>query len=229
MIRIAFLEKENTAKDLVFECAKVLQEIEWTFSHYTKISEFAKAEERFHFDIIFFNEVFHTPRISTSFIEHHPKRIVVYCMNQLTKSQKEEYPTGRILYINRTQVKSEMERIKEHLLSLLRSHKEYLLSYNNVLVPLRMQDIYYIEKHEKNLIYHTTRGIFKERKTMTQAEQYFAMYDFLRIHASYLVNVQRIIKIQSEFVELDTHEVLPIARARRKEVIDWFHHYVKVN
>lgn len=229
MLRIAILEKENTAKDLVFECAKLLQELEWTFSHYTKISEFAKAEERYSFDIVCFNEVFHTARVSASFIEHHPKRIIIYCMESLSEAQKEECPTGRIIYINRHHIKQEMERIKDHLLTLLRSHKEYMLSYNNVLIPLRMQDILYVEKKEKNLIYHTVRGSFKERKTMSQAEQAFSHYDFLRIHASYLVNVQHIVKIQTELVELDNKETLPIARARRKAVIDWFHHYVKVD
>lgn len=229
MLRIAILEKEQSAKDVIFECAKILHEMEWTFSHFTKISEFAKAEEKYNFDIVFFNEVFHTTRISHSFVERYPRRIIIYCMEEISEAQLLDCHSGRILYIDRNHIKEEMKRIQPHLLSLLRAHKEYLISYNKLLIPMRMQDIYYIEKNEKNVIYHTIRGIFKERKTMLEAELYFKDYDFLRIHASYLVNVQHITKVQNDIVTLDNQIELPIARARKKEVIEWFHTYVKEN
>lgn len=227
MLKIAVLEKETVAKDLIFECAKMLNEIEWTFSHFTKISEFAKADQLGTFDVVFFHELFYTPRVSSSFVERFPTRVVIYCMEQLSDIQKELYPMNRILFIDRRQVKEEMLRIKDHFLTLLRSHKEYLLSYNGLIVPIRIQDIYYIEKSNKNLIFHTARGTFQERKTMMQAEAYFHTYDFIRIHASFLVNVQHILKIQNDMMELTHHEILPIARARKKEIIDWFHTYVK--
>lgn len=225
MLRIAILEKEQTAKDIIFECAKILGSWEWTFAHFTKISEFAHADEQQKFDCLIMNELFHTPRISSSFIEGHPSRIVIYCMDSLT-SAMEIQTNGRILYIDRRQIKAEMNRIKGQLLALLQSRKEYLLSYANLLVPMQIQDIYYIEKSEKKLIYHTRKGIFKERKTMAQAEQVFLAYDFVRIHASFLVNVIHVAQITKETMVLSNQEELPIARARKKAVIDWFHNYV---
>lgn len=227
MLRIAILEREQIAKDIIFEIAKVMQNFEWTFAHFTRISAFAKADEKYHFDMVFFNEQFHTERVSTSFVENQPKRIVVYCMDKLRPYMHEDYVAGRILYIDTHHIKSEITRVSAHIHSLLRSHEEYLLFYNNVSVPLHMQDIYYIEKSEKYLIYHTVRGEFRERKTMSEAETYFTPYDFLRIHASYLVNMQYIIRLEQEIVELDNHELLPIARARKKHITNWFHEYVK--
>lgn len=225
MLRIAILEKEQKAKDIIFECAKMLGEWEWTFAHFTKISEFAHADEKQRFDCLIMNELFHTPRISASFVEAYPARIVIYCMDHLTDTMK--IPTnGRIFYIDRNQIKPEMKRIKAHFLSLLQSRKEYLLSYANLLVPIQIQDIYYIEKSEKKLIYHTRKGLFKERKTMAQAEQNFLPYDFIRIHAGLLVNVAHVTQITKEAMVLSNQEELPIARARRKAVIDWFHEYV---
>lgn len=227
MLRIAIVEREAVAKDIIFELAKIMGELEWSFVHFTKISAFAKADEKNHFDMVFFNENFHSDRVSASFVEHSPRRIVIYCMSKLDASMKEDYRTGRILYIDMHQIKCEMQRIAKHILSLLQSHEEYLLAYNNVYIALRMQDIYYIEKCDKQLIYHTKKGEFRERKTIGEADQFFSTYDFLRIHASYLVNVQYIIKIEQDIVELENHESLPIARARKKFVIDWFHDYVK--
>lgn len=227
MLRIAILEREQTAKDIIFEIAKVMEDVEWTFAHFTKISAFAKADEKNHFDMVFFNEKFHSERVSASFVKNQPKRIVIYCMNTLEPYMKDDYQAERILYIDAHHIKQEITRVAAHIQSLLRSHEEYLLTYNNVSIPLRMQDIYYIEKCEKLLIYHTKRGEFRERRTMRTAEAYFSSYDFLRIHASYLVNMQHIIRIEQELLELDNHEILPIARARKKHIVKWFHDYVK--
>lgn len=227
MLRIAILEKEQTAKDIIFECAKILGEWEWTFAHFTKISDFAHADERLTFDCLIMNELFHTQRISASFVETQPSRIVIYCMEELTPAMQ-LHKNGRIFYIERKHIKIEMNRIKDQLLSLLRSRKEYLISYANLLVPIQIQDIFYIEKSEKKLIYHTRKGIFQERKTMAQAEKLFSSYDFIRIHAGILVNVAHTAKITKEAVVLTNGEELPIARARRKAVVDWFHDYVKV-
>ena len=225
MLRIAILEKEQIAKDIIFECAKILGEWEWSFAHFTKISGFAHADERRKFDCLIMNELFNTPRVSASFIDTYSSRIVIYCMDSLTAAMKHQ-TSGRIIYIDRRQIKQEMNRIENHLLTLLHSRKEYLLSYANLLVPIQLQDIYYIEKSEKKLIYHTRKGIFKERKTMAQAEQVFASYDFVRIHASFLVNVAHVTQITKDEMMLSNNEKLPIARARRKEVVDWFHEYV---
>ena len=227
MFCVAILEKEQIAKDIIFELAKVMGDIPWKFAYFTRISEFAKADHKHNFDMVFFNEMFYTPRVSTSFVENNTQRIVLYCMEELSEKNKDVYPGSRILFMERQHIKNEMQRLQRHIISLMRSHEEYLLSYNNVFVPLRMQDIFYIEKRGKILIYHTIRGEFRERKTMVQAEVYFSAYDFIRVHASYLVNVLYIVKIEQDIVELQNHILLPISRARRKDVIDWFHAYVK--
>lgn len=227
MLRIAIVEREQTAKDIIFEIAKIMGEMEWSFVHFTSISGFAKADEKSRFDMVFFNEKFYTERVSASFVENNPKRIVIYCMHTLLPYMQDDYLGGRILYIDVQDIKGEIQRIASHIHSLLQGHTEYLFTYHNVCVPVRMQDIYYIEKCEKLLIYHTAKGEFQERKTMSEAEKYFTTYDFLRIHASYLVNTAHITKLEQEMIALSTQESLPIARARKKHVIDWFHGYVK--
>lgn len=226
MLRIAVLENERVAKDIIFELSKIMDGWEWKFVHFTKISEFAKADTKQFFDIVFFNETFMMPRISASFVETHVKRIVFYCMNSLN-DHTESHTAERILYIDRSTIKSEMKRIQAHLGSLLKSHKEYTLAYHNVFIPLQIQDIYYIEKSGKSLVFHSTRGEFHERKTMNEAQEYFQQYDFLRVHSSYLVNVMYIVKIEQDRIVLSHKEIIPLARARRKEVNAWFHAFVK--
>lgn len=227
MLRIAVVEKEAVAKDIIFEIAKVLDKHTWTFEHFTKISSFAKADAGMFFDMVFFNEIFDTNRVHASFITNDPKRIVIFCMNKVSERMLDPCKTSRILYMERRHVLDEVLRLSDNFHSLLKSHEEYLLSYNNVHIALRMHEILYIEKSEKNVIYHTLRGEFSERRTMQEAQNIFHAFDFVRIHASYLINSSFILKISNNMMELTNHEELPIAKARKKEVIDWFHEYVQ--
>lgn len=228
MLRIAILEKEETAKEIMFELASLLCDQEWSFQYFTKISQLASAQQEKDFQMIVFHEKFELPRVSQSFVLNHPSRIIIYTREHLSKHEKEMLPFARIFYIKRDHIKSEIHRIAPHIDMVLRNQEEYLFSYNNVEVPLKISDIYYIEKQDKYLIYHTKRGEFRERKSMKHASAYFAEYHFLWIHASYLVNMQYISQIASDMVYL--HNIrLPIARARKKEVIDQLHFYVKNN
>lgn len=227
MQRIAVLEKESCAREIIFEMTKILGDQPAIYAHFMKISAFAKADASTNFDIVFFNEMFENPRVSASFVENAPNRIVIYCVEKVSTQLYDNSSTSRILYMNRHYIKQEMKRIRPHIEVLMRLHEEYFLSYNNVHLPLRIQKIIYIEKSEKNVIYHTTRGDFTERKTMIDAENVFCKYDFVRIHASYLVNVYYITRINNEFMELSNREELPISRSRKNEVIDWFHSFVK--
>lgn len=227
MLRLAVLETEPCAKDLIFAIAKSLNEWEWTFAHFTRISAFAKADVKQPFDILFMNELFHTPRVFASFIDHHPARIVIFCMNEGNHNHIIKRDDKHILYLNRGHIKEEMKRLEVILQMLLQAHKEYVFSYQNVRVALRMQDIVYIEKQDKNLIFHTNRGIFKERQTMTQAETTFARFDFLRIHSGYIINAAHVTSVNNDEVILDHELCLPIARARRNAVSDWSQRYIK--
>ena len=94
----------------------------------------------------------------------------------------------------------------------------YLFSYNNVKVPLKISDIYYIEKEGKLLVYHTRRGEFRERKNMKDAYEIFKPYNFLWIHVSYLVNIMYIMKIENDMVMLPSLH-LPISRSKKEMCI----------
>lgn len=228
MIRLAVLETEEVAKSIIFEVGKKLKQQELSFQYFTKISEFAKIETKKDFSVIFFHEKFNTPRITQSFILQKPQRIVIFtCSNpSVTKKQTTSYE--RILYIDRAYIKEEIARILPQIEVLLKNREEYFFSYNNIQIPLEVCDILYIEKEGKNVVYHTLRGEFRERKSMKEVELYFNKYDFIRVHTSYLLNLQYVSKFEVENVYLQ-NKVFPFARARRKSVINSVIEYGKNN
>lgn len=218
MIRIAILEKEQCAKDIIYELGKIITETEWSFACYTKISQLVKADETRCFDLIILHEMFCVSRVKASLITHHPRRLLIYCMETDQKDDADQ-TFDQILYINRRHMKQELTRITPYLHAFLRMHREYTLSYRNVMLTLQMADIYYIEKQDKNIIFHSARGAFKERKTLREAETYFRESGFIRIHARYVVNVLHVSAFTKDEVMLACDVRLPIARARKKAVV----------
>ena len=103
----------------------------------------------------------------------------------------------------------------------LSKHKEYLFSYNGLSVKLKYQDIIYIEKDEKNLVYHTKKGLFYERCSIAQKAEEMEAFDIIRINSGILVNYEYIFRIMQDEVELLDHTKLPISRARRNYVSDF--------
>ncbi|MEG0507107.1 MAG: LytTR family DNA-binding domain-containing protein [Longicatena sp.] len=224
MLRVAILETQEVAKDIMFELSSLLQKEEWAFQYFTKISQLANAEKEKEFQVIIFHEKFEIPRISQAFVLNKPSRIVIYTKTKVEKALKEILPFARIFYIDRKDIKEELNRIAPFIDVLLKNQEEYLFSYNNIKVPLKINDIYYIEKQDKYLIYHTRRGEFRERKTMKEAIVFFQSYHFIAIHASYLVNLQYVTQISTDTMSLqDT--LLPISRSRKGEVIAKIHKY----
>lgn len=226
MIRLAVLETEEVAKNIIFEVGKRLQHQELSFQYFTKISEFAKIETKKDFSVVFFHEKFNTPRITQSFILQKPQRIVFFTCSKLSDTRKEATLYERIIYIDRAHIKEEIIRVLPQIEALLKNQEEYYFSYNNIQVPLKIRDILYVEKEGKNVVYHTFRGEFRERKSMKDVELYFAKYDFIRIHTSYLLNLQYVTKFEVECVHLQK-QVFPFARARRKDVINQVREYGK--
>lgn len=225
MLRIAILENEETAKNIMFELAVLLKEEDCVFSYFSRISQFAKADIEKEYHVVIFHEKLEIPRVTQSFVMAKPQRIVIYSKSKLTPSQKEILPFARILYVERNNIKEELRRIAPYVKKLVMNQEEYLFSYNNVKVPLKISDIYYIEKEDKSLIYHTKRGEFRERKNMKDAHEFFRHYNFLWIHVSYLVNMDYIRQINGDMV-LIANEELPIARAKKAEVMQVFRSFI---
>ncbi|EDP11727.1 LytTr DNA-binding domain protein [Amedibacillus dolichus DSM 3991] len=227
MLRVAILETEEVAKDIMFELASAHQKQEFAFHAFRKISELATAQEEKEFHIIVFHQKFEIPRITQSFVLNNPQRIVIYMKEELTECEKIILPFARIFYLNKHHIKEEIARIMPHVERMLSNQEEYMFAYNNVEIPLRIADILYIEKEDKFLVYHTKRGEFRERKSMKVASHDFAKNNFLWIHASYLVNMQHITQMTPDTVYLQKIK-LPIARARKNEVSEQIRKYVRL-
>ena len=76
MIRIGILEHEKETKDIVFALAKVFDGMDWTFRHFYKASQLAKASQNTEFQIFIFDEMFKTPRFESVFVHDQPNAVI---------------------------------------------------------------------------------------------------------------------------------------------------------
>jgi len=119
----------------------------------------------------------------------------------------------------------------------LRLIADYSLSKNNkILVPeandyklITIDRILYC-KSDGNYtdIIHIDQGGVESRSTTTHCLKYFEdklkLYGFIRVHQSYLVNKEHVIRIRkspSEII-LVSGTTLPVARDRKHEVLEFF-------
>ncbi len=75
---------------------------------------------------------------------------------------------------------------------------------NIVIVPVHA--VYYIEAFDDYVKIHTKEGFYLKKKTMSHYEQTLDAASFVRVHRSYLLNVQELTKIEP--LEKDNHVAL---------------------
>lgn len=212
MLRIAIVEKEDFAKDIIFELQRIIQD-EFAFFYFEKISQLVKSPRLKEYDVIILNEAYNNLRVTEALDYQKTNSLIIYCCDE---EGYDSFTTlGRVFRIYKGKYKDALKNIQEALNERLSKHKEYVITYNGLNVKLKYQDIIYIEKEDKNLVYHTKKGLFYERCSIAQRADELEAYDIIRINSGLLVNYEYIFRVMLEEVELLDHTILPISRARR--------------
>lgn len=216
-MKVAILEYEKEAMEAVFTLAKILEDVDWTFRLFTKASDLARKMKKEEYRLFLFDEVFKTPRLESVFVHDNPNALFVYlCDNALMKKGNDQ--RNRILYINKSNIKEEILNQKDIIASLCHQQEFYELNYDGVHMRLPYQDIYYVDKMEKMLYFHTKKGEFHERASMSKLSETLESYGFLRVHVSFLVNAIHIVAWYKDEVELSTGERVPLSRSQKKRI-----------
>ena len=105
----------------------------------------------------------------------------------------------------------------------------FICEYNNIRKVIPIKNISYFEiwKRLIKVHYHIHEDeIFMYYGTMEQLEQQLQNKDFVRLHRSYMVNLQYISKFQRSNLLLKTGEVIPIGVTYMKLVEQAFSNYI---
>lgn len=214
---MAFLTREQETKDVVFALSKLLNDQDWGFRHYYKASRLAKACESVDFQVFVFDEMFKTARIESVFVHDHPQALFFYLCEDATKTKGNDQ-RERIRYIQKDRIDTDLMNMKDWLLSSLHQGDIYDFSYGGVRVNLPYEDIYYLEKIDKMVYFHTKKGVFHKRVNISELEKEFEPYGFLRVHVSYIVNQKYITSWFNDMVELKDSIQIPVSRSQHRKI-----------
>ena len=217
MIRVAILEHEKETKDIVFLLARVFRQTDWVFRHYFKASELAKRMKEEPYQVFIFDEMFKSPRMESVFVHDNPDAVLIYLCEDPLKAKAGD-DRERIFYLSKNSLTAGLESISQRLIAQSSQNDNYTLIYDGTHVNIPYQEIYYVEKIEKMVWFHTRKGVFHKRMNMSDLEKLFAPYGFLRVHVSYLVNRKHIRSWNKEDVELNNGQVIPLSRAQKRKL-----------
>lgn len=96
-------------------------------------------------------------------------------------------------------------------------------------VALRVKDIIYVVTNRHKNIFHTSERDYGIYKKLDEIESELCGYGFVRIHQSYLVNMQYVEKISSYLMRLTTGEELSVPKSRYQHVKREYGLYQKEN
>jgi two-component system, LytTR family, response regulator LytT len=91
---------------------------------------------------------------------------------------------------------------------------------NSKLVKVKTADIYYVEALKDYVIINTTVGRYTIHSTMKDIESKLSPADFIRVHRSYIVRVDKIASIEQPNVIIeDDKKVIPIGGSYKDDLL----------
>lgn len=106
-----------------------------------------------------------------------------------------------------------------------RGSRDFVLSNEQGISRICGSDILYVEKSKDYLVYHTTRGLFRQRGTAKALKEQLQDLAFAECTAGCLVNLERVSRVGKESVFLDGVE-LPLSRRMRKAFTQRYIDYI---
>lgn len=86
--------------------------------------------------------------------------------------------------------------------------------------------IYFIEKEEDYLVYHTSSGEFKERGTIYRLEEQLDKTLFSKGNKGCLINLMHVQSIRGDIVYLPEKNAVPLSRGQKKQFISEYFRYI---
>lgn len=217
MIRVALLEHEKETKEVVFALGKIFDGVDWTFRHFYKPSVLAKVCQNQDFQIFVFDEMFKSNRFESVFVHDHPNTLILYLCQDVHKLKAEDQ-RQRVFYLSKESIQEDLMTYSDSLLTQTKQADLYSIQYDGIHVSMPYEDIYYLEKMDKMVYFHTKKGVFHKRMNMSEAQEAFLPYGFLRVHVSYIVNEKHITAWFHDAVQLNDHELIPMSRSQKRKL-----------
>lgn len=95
----------------------------------------------------------------------------------------------------------------------------------NHLMSIKTRNIYYVESDRRQVMFHLQNTMHTAYKKLDELESELKN-NFLRVHQSYIVNMDKIKEVSKNMIVLYNGITIPISRSKSKEVIEKINGYL---
>lgn len=154
--------------------------------------------------------------------EENPQASIIYVSAYYTYLTQ-GYKTRAIAFVLKDDLRFDellKEAIDDYLLENSKINLSIKLKSGAVEYNIKLKDIIYIESYGRQLVYHTSDNNIEVYEKISDAENKLNNFDFLRIHKSYIVNMEHVLYIKNYAASLDNEIILPCSELKYKEIIN---------
>ena len=129
-------------------------------------------------------------------------------------------------YLVKPLCEEKFKQVLDRALNILKP-QFFVHSSSDSILRIPASEIIYFESRNYMLLVHTARETHKMKKSLKAIEAEICGSDFLRIHASYIVNLNEVLRISGEEVQMSNGDILRLSRTKKKELYAAFMEYAK--
>lgn len=220
-------EKKNLTACLEKYKVQMHENISWVC--FENAYDFLESRERF--DIVFFDIMLpgmNGMEAAEKLREYDNDIIIIFTTN-MTSFAVKSYEVDALDYILKPISYERVEFKLTKALNLIRARGETSVAINNEdgkLIRISSGQIYYIEVTGHKLAYHTEKGTFGEKGSLSQLAETLEHYNFARCNACYLVNLRYIFAVDGYFLEMKNGDRLKISQPKKKEFVGKLANYM---
>ena len=93
-----------------------------------------------------------------------------------------------------------------------KDEKYFLWTFKGVRILLQGSDIWYVSAEEGRTLIHTGSRFYQARETMKEEVEKLRELPMVKIHSSFLVNMDKLESISAKGAHLKNHIVLPVSK-----------------
>lgn len=129
------------------------------------------------------------------------------------------YSLNTFYFARKSSLKQDIKRSIDKYLKTISSKNFIIIEFDHDMYQIVKSDIMWIESNGNNLSIHTKNYQFEIRRTLKSILENLDNYNFLKIHNSYLVNLNYIQRVHKNNCHLLNGTILPISLSNKKTLL----------
>lgn len=199
--------------------------ISFKLSYYKSGVELIGCNDINNLDILFLDiDMPELDGIETAYRLDDWKNCKIIMFTSKTERFKDAFKIGAFRFVTKPIEKQEVFDAIDAVRKRLLGNKEIVVYHENNTYSIIQKDIMYVMIQKTSSYIFTLKNDFRSDESLTWWEEELDERLFFRCHKSYIVNMQNI-QIINEHIILKTGERIPLARRRKKELLQRFMEY----